>query len=98
MEAAASRYDPHNRTIETASPTHSTTKVDFQIYLDFTLEMAVELGILDCDTSNDKGLLVTTWTMHVFPPDNHIALIITILLRWDETGESYSTASWQFNW
>jgi alkyl hydroperoxide reductase subunit AhpC len=35
----------------------------------------VEFGVLDCDTSDNKGLPVTTQTMHVLSPDNYIALI-----------------------
>jgi len=75
VEAIANGYVPYNGTIETAPPTQSTIKVDFPIYSDLTLEMAVELGILDCDTADDEGLPVTTRTMHVLSPDNHIALI-----------------------
>lgn len=89
VEAIVNRYDPNNVAIEIdSSPTKSTIKVDFPIYSDPTLEMAVELGVLDCDTLDHEGLPVTARTIHVLSPDNHIALMnhypLTVGRNWIE--------------
>mmetsp|Transcript_29705 Transcript_29705/g.44051 ORF Transcript_29705/g.44051 Transcript_29705/m.44051 type:complete len:414 (+) Transcript_29705:97-1338(+) len=52
-------------------------RVDFPIYSDPTLEMAVELGILDEDVKDEDGLPVTARSVYVLTPSNKIALITT---------------------
>lgn len=76
VEAMVNGYDPSNTTlVEATASSKPIIKVDFPIYSDPTLEMAVELGILDSDTLDEDGLPVTARTMHVLSPDNHIALL-----------------------
>mmetsp|Transcript_48639 Transcript_48639/g.72182 ORF Transcript_48639/g.72182 Transcript_48639/m.72182 type:complete len:372 (+) Transcript_48639:186-1301(+) len=52
-------------------------KVDFPIYSDPTLEMAVELGVLEEDVKDIDGLPVTARSVYVLNPAHRIMLITT---------------------
>jgi alkyl hydroperoxide reductase subunit AhpC len=68
----------------------SEIKVDFPIYSDPTLDVAVELGIVDGQAQDDDGgAFETARSTYVLTPDNKIALIntypATVGRNWKET-------------
>mmetsp|Transcript_14744 Transcript_14744/g.21056 ORF Transcript_14744/g.21056 Transcript_14744/m.21056 type:complete len:337 (+) Transcript_14744:185-1195(+) len=77
VEAMVNGYDSNNNTTNTTNNEAKKVKADFPIYTDPTLEMAVELGIVDSDTIDEDGLPVTSRTLYVLTPDNKIALVTT---------------------
>jgi len=80
LENTFSQFTTDSVTTETtklSEGSSSEIKVDFPIYSDPTLEMAVELGILDGDVKDEDGLPVTARSIYIVTPDNKIALIST---------------------
>ena len=80
LENTVSQFTTDSMTSTTTKTSECNTseiKVDFPIYSDPSLEMAVELGILDGDIKDEDGLPVTARSIYILTPDNKIAFITT---------------------